>query len=327
VSTEPGGASAVGLVARATAAPSSHNTQPWLFEIDGDAITLIADRTRALPVNDPDDRELTISCGAALMNLRVAARASGLDADVEALPDGDDAERLAVVRLRAGSPASAADRELDAAIDVRRTYRGILLDRPVPEPLGHAIVAAVDAEGARMLTIAGDDERQELIELIVEGDHRHFDDRSWRRELAAWMHPRRDRDGLAFASAALPVARLAVTAFDLGGSSGTRDSVNAAEAPLLAVLATSGDGPRDWLTAGQAMQRALLVAAAAGMQASFLNQPVQVDDLRPRLARLAGCAHPQLVLRFGYPPPYDLPAMRRRPVEDVIGRAAPPTRG
>jgi len=323
VSPDPGVA-AVGLVARAVAAPSSHNTQPWLFEIDGDAVTLIADRTRALPVNDPDDRELTISCGAALLNLRVAARATGLDSDVDPLPDGDQADRLAVVRLRAGAPASAAERELDAAIERRRTYRGILLDRPVAVPLGHAIDAAVGAEGASLLTIVGDDERQELIELVIEGDHRHFDDRSWRRELAAWMHPRRDRDGLAFAPMALPVARLAVTAFDLGGSTGTRDSVNAAEAPLLVVLATSGDGPRDWLIAGQAMQRALLVAAAAGLQASFLNQPVQVDDLRPRLARLVGCVHPQLVLRFGYPPPYELPAMRRRPVQDVVGQAAPP---
>jgi hypothetical protein len=30
----------------------------------------LADRTRALPVTDPEDRELTISCGCALFNLR-----------------------------------------------------------------------------------------------------------------------------------------------------------------------------------------------------------------------------------------------------------------
>ena len=61
------------LLEAAVQAPSSHNTQPWLFRVEDGAVHLLADRTRALPVNDPDDRELTISCGCALLNLRVAA--------------------------------------------------------------------------------------------------------------------------------------------------------------------------------------------------------------------------------------------------------------
>lgn len=61
------------MLARAIRAPSSHNTQPWLFDCRDERIDLLADRTRALPANDPEDRELTISCGCALMTLRVAA--------------------------------------------------------------------------------------------------------------------------------------------------------------------------------------------------------------------------------------------------------------
>ncbi|MFN7211793.1 MAG: nitroreductase family protein, partial [Lysobacteraceae bacterium] len=50
------------LVALAVYAPSSHNTQPWRFRLAPASIDLLADRTRALPVNDPFDRELVISC-------------------------------------------------------------------------------------------------------------------------------------------------------------------------------------------------------------------------------------------------------------------------
>jgi hypothetical protein len=69
----PRGSASRGLVDHARRAPSSHNTQRWWFRVTEAAIDLIADRTRALPVNDPEDRELTISCGAALMNLHAVA--------------------------------------------------------------------------------------------------------------------------------------------------------------------------------------------------------------------------------------------------------------
>ena len=43
---------------RAVLAPSCHNTQRRRFRAAENAIDLLADCTRALPVNDPDDREL-----------------------------------------------------------------------------------------------------------------------------------------------------------------------------------------------------------------------------------------------------------------------------
>ena len=52
-----------------------------------DTVELYADRTRALPVIDPDDRELTISCGAALLHLRIALRHFGYAGAVATLPD------------------------------------------------------------------------------------------------------------------------------------------------------------------------------------------------------------------------------------------------
>lgn len=41
------------VVEYAILAPSSHNTQPWLFRISGDHVDVLADRRRRLPVVDP----------------------------------------------------------------------------------------------------------------------------------------------------------------------------------------------------------------------------------------------------------------------------------
>ncbi len=49
--------------ARATLAPSVHNTQPWRFDLGPTSLDLSADATRRLPVIDPDGRQLRISCG------------------------------------------------------------------------------------------------------------------------------------------------------------------------------------------------------------------------------------------------------------------------
>ena len=55
----------------AVLAPSTHNTQPWWFAIDGNTVTIGLDVSRGLAVVDPEDREGLISVGAALFHLRV----------------------------------------------------------------------------------------------------------------------------------------------------------------------------------------------------------------------------------------------------------------
>jgi hypothetical protein len=87
------------LLNYAVLAPSGHNTQPWHFRVGRDYALLYADRTRALPVVDPHDRELTISCGAALHHLTTALVSFGLAATVELLPDASDTDLLARVTV------------------------------------------------------------------------------------------------------------------------------------------------------------------------------------------------------------------------------------
>jgi hypothetical protein len=65
------------LLSYAVRAPSSHNTQPWRFELDAHHVELYAHRSRALSVVDPQDRELVMSCGALLAHVEVVMRAFG----------------------------------------------------------------------------------------------------------------------------------------------------------------------------------------------------------------------------------------------------------
>src|SRR4029453_18255107 len=81
----------------AVAAPSVYNTQPWLFRVTEREIEVYADPTRQLGVVDPRGRELMISVGAALFNLRVAMLADGRTPTVRLFPDGAEPDLVATV--------------------------------------------------------------------------------------------------------------------------------------------------------------------------------------------------------------------------------------
>ncbi|GAB2874664.1 Acg family FMN-binding oxidoreductase [Nocardioides pacificus] len=314
--------SLAGLVRHAVRAPSGHNSQPWRFEVEGERLLLRPDRRRALPVVDPEDRELTISCGAALGHLRVAIGHAGHVGDVRVV--ADDALFASVGwGPKESGRAGSGDQGLFAAIESRVTDRGPYDARAVPPEVLDRLAQDSAEEGVGLLLI-GDADRPALTDLVVEGDRLQFADRAFRRELAAWMRPNHSSQGLGMpgwvhglGAAPALVGPLVMRAVDLGESQARRDLTLAAAAPVLAVLTTAGDSVADWLATGQALSTLVLRAASWGLSVSYLNQPVEVKTLRPRLAELVDGATPQLVLRLGYG--VGRPPTPRLPVADVLG--------
>jgi hypothetical protein len=312
------------LLRYAILAPSGHNTQPWLFRIRDQAVELLADRTRGLPVVDPDDRALVISCGAALATLRIAARHFGQLVAVEVLPDPSDEDLLARVSLERGEPPNQDDEELFHAIPERHTNRQAFEDRELPDQLTERLVFDADQEGVSLQLVRGDD-RAAVAELIAEGDRIQMADKRFRRELASWIHPNRSRsgDGMrgyghGFGDLLSHAGPLVIRSFDLGQGQAAKDRSLAERSPLLSVFLTESDTAAAWLAAGEALQRVLLRARAAGVWSSFLNQPIEVPELRPRLAEAIGKPrhHPQLLMRLGYGPP--VRPEPRRALDEVI---------
>lgn len=312
------------LIRYAILAPSGHNTQPWLFRMRDQTLELRADRTRSLPVVDPEDRALVISCGAALGTLRLAARHFGLQPAVEVLPDSGDEDLLALISLEEGDPPTDDEEELFRAIPERRSNRQAFDERDLPGELLERLVADAREEEVWLHLLRGDD-RTAIASLVAEGDRVQMADKRFRRELASWIHPNRSRSrdgmrgyGFGFGELMSHAGPHAIRSFDLGKGQAARDRELTGGSPVLSVLGTEADEPAAWLATGQALQRVLLRARAVGVWSSFLNQPIEVAELRPKLGDLAGRAgaHPQLLLRLGYGP--EVKPEPRRAVEDVL---------
>lgn len=313
------------LLNYAVLAPSNHNAQPWLFKIVSDGIELYADRTRALPVVDPEDRELIMGCGAALFNLRIALRHFGYEGLVRTFPDAGKPDLLARVNFRGEKTAIAEEHALFQAIVKRRTNRMPFGTRPVPESLLFLLQAAATKEGAWLHIVLGDENRNRVAGLVGEGDRIQMSDGHFRRELAAWIHPSRtaSHDGtpgyaLGFSGLTSYLGPLVVRTFDMGKGQAAKDRQLATGSPVLAVLGTESDTPADWLSAGQALARILLRARVDDVWASFLNQPIEVPELRTQLRDLLGRkGFPQILLRMGYGQDVK-PTPRRTPGEVLM---------
>ncbi|MGX1508872.1 Acg family FMN-binding oxidoreductase [Streptomyces collinus] len=314
------------LVAEATAAPSMHNAQPWRFRfLAAERLVLLrADPDRAMPRSDPGNRALHIGCGAALFNLRVAAVHASLVPRTRLLPDPRDPLLLASVQL---ADLSEAPQEKDLwrlhpAIRQRRTSRHPFSEKDVPEDVRATLQAAAAREGAALL-FPGPWHVETLLELVRDAESRDLLRAEGNEDLVRWTRlgsrvdtavdgvpayafgPRR-RDGKA------PVR-------DFSGRRQVPDRENATfeRTPRLALLGTRGDGPRDWLMAGQALERVLLESTLAGLSTSLTSHPLEDRELR-LLARDpgSGVGHVQMVLRLAYGPKG--PATPRRPVPDVL---------
>lgn len=308
------------LVRYATLAANGHNTQPWKFALREDTIEIHPDASRRLPVVDPQDRELWISLGCALENLLIAARASGYAADVT-YPDAAD-----VIRVRLAADAPQASPLFDA-IPLRQSTRSAYdgqrvpaadLDRVQTMPLEPGITLRFVTDPAGMATVG---------EYVAQGNLRQYADRAFVDELIAWLRFNKKEalsslDGLYSRCSGNPEVPRWLGRMFVSGTKPQQqadaDTGKLRSSPGAVVVAADADDKAAWVRTGQVYERLALQMTSLGIKSAFLNQPIEVAELRSQFQSALGLgrAAPQLLVRYGYAPA--LPRSLRRPVEQML---------
>ena len=305
------------LIRYAVLAPSSHNAQPWRFHIEGDSIEIIPDAARRLPASDPDDRELLLGIGACIGNLRVAAAHFGFETTVAY----DPAITIAL-RETCGPDRSLA--RLFRAITMRHTNRRPFEQRTIDDSVLAELCDFIDANPDSLRFIVPHDQPR-TADLVARADRVLMQRDAWRDELAAWMRPNESGadDGICGDAFGIPgpVSALGpwfMRRVDLGPEQAAHHRDLAQRASGLIVVAAHDDRT-SLLQAGEVLERLLLLLTHLEISYSFLNQPVEVPELRNELWSMIRTARPpQLLLRIGYAKAAARP-MPRRPVESVVG--------
>lgn len=309
--------SALSLASRA---PSVHNTQPWLWRVGDESLHLYADRARHLVHTDPDQRDLLLSCGAALHHAVVGLAALGWQSRITRLPNPADPNHLASIRVLPQEP-SELDVVLAAAIPRRRTDRRVYSYWPVPR----ADIATIGMRVARMgVQMRRVDLSTDVKAIVAEAVWKHVHDGDYLGELTMWSGRYASKAGVparntpnSDPAAALPSRLFAGAALDQPPNASAEHD----HAVVLA-LGTGADDPVSRLRVGEATSIALLTSTALGLSSCPVTEPLEIAETRDAIRSevFGGVEYPQMMLRVGWAPvgADPLPSTPRRPIEDVV---------
>jgi hypothetical protein len=288
-------------------------------------VSLHADSDRSPNVTDPGGREMLISCGAALYNLRLAVSHLGRRPDVRMLSDPERPDVVADVDVGPPHATTADERRLYEQIRRCRTHCGGFKPGGLPIGLLQTLREHAYAEGASLRVVADPRVRTALAALTEAAEQIQRQDPAYACEMARLARiggadqPPEGYDDISPREPASTDPRFGggdtAQAREPGGTGGEREATG-----VVTLLVTGGDERADWLRAGQALQRVLLCAAEHGVSAAFHTEALEVPDLREFIrTRFCDGAYPQMILRLGVAA--SRPEGRRRSVTELT-RAA-----
>jgi len=292
------------------------------FDCASFAITIRPDFSRRTPVADPDDHHLFASLGAAAENIVQAAPVFGLATTVHFDPSGEGRVEIA---LGGGETRTSP---LAEAIARRQCTRCLFDGRAVPEADLGVAAAAASGDGVELVLLTQRSAIDAVAELITDGNSQQLGNPVFMAELQRWIRfsyaeALSSGDGL-FAKTtgnpALPgpIGRALFKRVVTAGSENKKCLAQIASSAGLGIFVSARNDRSHWFAAGRAYQRFALQTTALGIKHAFLNQAVEVAEVRARLADhlvLEG-RRPDLIVRFGYAT--EMPSSLRRAVGDVV---------
>jgi hypothetical protein len=301
-------------------APSYHNSQPWLWDADRDALHLHLDPARVVDT-DRSDRQALISCGAALDHLRVAMAAAGWSAAVDRFPDPTDPNHLATITFTRSSGVTDEQRRRAQAIDARRTDR--LPFAPVTRwaEFETALSRQID-DTVAVVDVLDDADRDEIARATDLTNALRFYDSAYFETLQRWTAPFEASDGIAYDSlvSAAEGKRVDVARSFPVGHHGDRRAELPADLSTIVVISAHANTRPGLLGCGETLSSVLLEATAAGLATCTLTHLTELATTRHLVEAVTGHPLPQVLVRIGEVPDSESapPPTPRRPLGEVL---------
>ncbi len=302
------------LLNYAILAPSSHNSQPWKFNVTNNSILIFADKSRWLQVADEDQRELYISLGCALENLIVAADHFGYNSSVVYLPGEKD---LAAKVILQPSTNSSGDPRLFSAILSRQTNRNPYETRAISESDLESMKSLSSDADASIFITRDLAIKKSFQDLVVQANGIQYSDADFKSELGHWL----SQGVMGPTGVQAKMAQLAVVFLDVGPEQTEKDALLINSTPYLGFIRTANNDSISSIKAGRALERFWLCATALGISLHPMSQALETEQTKENLTGLlpgpSEMRQVQQAFRLGYAGSAEEHSTRR-PLKDVL---------
>ena len=288
----------------AVLAPSSHNSQPWRFEISGNEIKIFLEPSRRLVESDKNDRQSYISIGCAIKNVSIAAEYYDFSCDVKYLSNST----IQIIFSKNSAAHSSNKNHLIFSIPKRVTNRN-RYENALPSELFLQEIKNYSTDDLRVYIITDQDQKKRLADIALAASIAAMDDKNFRRELSQYVKSNTTSSPVGMPCFGMdiptPVSFIAPTMIkylNMNKLSHKKDeALLKNHTPVFVVVATQKDDKINWIKTGQIYERIALLAVREGLLTAMWAAPIQIGEYHKDFQKVLNTEfRPQAFFRLGY---------------------------
>lgn len=280
------------LLQYAILAPSTHNTQPWLFKIKENSCEVYLDKKNMLPEADPLGENMIISVGACIENLVIMSNYLNVYDAIAYHTDCPNnlISEIFFKNLDRKYSTNQIYEEFSEAIPKRFTYRGIFSNKSIDLDSVNNLLSTYNNSKIKVNVL----ERTEEINYIGNLTHEAIKEiagrSKFRKELSRWIRNNYStkKDGIpahtyGFSDIVSIIAPFAMSKLNLSEimAKKTRNSINSANAVF--IFSVPDSESLTILNLGRIIERYLLAITALKMKTNIAIAAIQDHSSNKRL--------------------------------------------
>ena len=295
------------LLQFATLAPSTHNSQPWLFKINDNSCEIYLDPSKQLPEADKTGRDMYISLGCCIENLLIAARSYDICPSLKLILKHDF---IAIVEFKnLNNKIEIKEKKMLDAIKKRVNLRGFYIHKDIPPKLINKLeFYSMDYPSVKFHPVLDEQKRMSIVDLTAEGLRIAYQNRLFRNEMSLWFNSNdsRRKEGIPGYSINLPLViskifPLIIKYFDVGKIVSLLNKKSMRTSPLISVLTTKTNTKKEWIEVGMLAERLMLELRAAGIFSAVYVASIEIGRLSEELQVILKTKdHVQFLFCSGY---------------------------
>lgn len=310
----------------AVLAPSTHNSQPWLFKITDTSCFIYYNSKIKLPESDLKSRNLYISFGCLIENLVIASEYFGVFDKVTYFPSKEKnlITRVDFKNIKKAKVNTKLNNKMYGLVN-RITHRGVWAEKSIKDSTVESIKSLNNFKDLNIFTITDKSKIAKLADLTATGLKMAYKRPAFRQEMSKWINNNFSKRVEGIPGYALRMNKIGswiftkvVSPINVGPILAILNKKSVGSSPLVCVITAKTDSKVNWLNTGRLAQRVMVELNSEDVKTSIYVASVEIGSLYKEVQKVIGTNDiPQFLFSGGYMN-HRQPPTPRHPIESKI---------